>query len=150
MIKLLLVFIVTCISLSDACSCARIVKKDAWCISPFAGTIKVLSTGSSCGSMNICYKIAVVQQLRGTTISPTNLRTANNSAACGVTLTQGNTYFVTTNPINLNTLGLNLCQLTEDWTGLSSIQRFNKIQEYRRIRCFEIDPVKVDPGLTNS
>lgn len=144
MIKLLLVF-VTCISLSGACSCLRIVKKDAWCNSAFAGTIKVLSTGSSCGSMNICHKIAVVQQLRGTTISPTNLRTANNSAACGVALTQGNTYFVTTSPINSNTLGLNLCQLTANWTGLSSIQRFDKIQEFRRIRCFEIDPVKEGP-----
>lgn len=138
MIKLFLVFVVSCISSSDACSCIPIVKSQAYCNSAFSGTIKVLNSGNSCGTMKTCYSIAVIQQFRGTPIAPTELETANQSAACGVMLTQGYTYFVATNSINANKLGLNLCQFKEDWTCLSPCERLLKILEYLRISCLSI------------
>lgn len=138
MIKLLLVFIITSwISSSDACDCMPIVKKDAFCKSTFAGIIKVLNSGSSCQSKKICYSIGVVQRLSGKSISPTVLRTSDNSASCGVTLIKGNTYFVATDAIDFNTLGLNSCQHKENWSKISASQRSVRIQEYRQIvsRC---------------
>lgn len=138
MIKLILVFIIACISLSNACSCIPIVKNKAYCSSAFAGTIKVLNSGSSCGTLKRCYSITVVQQFRGAAITPTILETASQSAACGVTLVQGHTYFVATNPINSSKLGLNLCQLKEDWTSLSICEFFLKTLDYIRISCASI------------
>lgn len=139
MIKLILVFIISCVSLSDACSCMPVVIKDSYCNSKFVGTIKVLNSGSKCEltdeSTQICYKIAVVKQFRGDVIKPNILQTANNSAACGVTLKRGHVYFVATNPIESNTLTLNLCQLKEDWTGFSAVQLRTGTQNYYEIRC---------------
>lgn len=141
MIKLLLVFIITSwISSSDACDCMPIVKIDAYCKSTFVGTIKVLNSGLRCQSTNICYSIGVVQRLSGISISPTVLQTSDNSASCGVTLIEGNTYFVATNPIDLNTLGLNSCQLNEDWSKFLEFRHLVRIAEYHHIvqSCSEI------------
>lgn len=136
MIKTLLLLVtVSCISLSDACSCIPLVKKDAYCNSAFAGTIKVLSSGISCESSEKCYSISVVQQFRGTPITSHVLQTHNSSAACGVTLIQGYTYFVAATPIDSNTLRLGSCQLNENWTEFSGAQLANEIQEYRSIQC---------------
>lgn len=121
MIKLIFIFVICCLSLSDACSCwlPEGWQSKAYCESEFSGTIKVLTTAFNCGQMQHCYVITVVSQFRGAAITPFILQTASQSAACGVTLTQGNTYFVATNSINANIIGLNLCQLYENWTGLS-------------------------------
>lgn len=149
MMKLILVFVLTYISYSDACSCLPIVKSNAYCNSQFAGVIRVTSAGAYCpdGSMQTCYDITTFHQLHGTTISPTKLRTNNNPAACGVTLVQGNIYFVATNSIDPDTLGLYLCQLTENWTAITLAQYFTKIDEYRAIRCpiKVVEPIKFEP-----
>lgn len=145
MIKSILVLVLFCITFSNACSCVPIVKGQAYCKSAFSGTIKVLNSGTNCGTMKRCYSITVVQQFRGTQITPTVLETNSQSAACGVTLAQGHTYFVATNPINSNRLGLNLCQLREDWTGLSICERLLKTLEYWRISCVYIGiPIKTE------
>lgn len=141
MIKIIFVLIFCCISLSDACSCVPLVIKDAYCNSKFAGTIKVLDSGSTCElpedeeQPQTCYKIVVVKQYRGNVIKPHTLRTADNSAACGVWLEAGHTYFVATNPIDRKTLNLNLCQLKQDWTGLSAAQIKEKAENYNKIQC---------------
>lgn len=152
MLKLLFVLIVVpCISLSDACDCMPVVKKDAYCKSKYVGSIKVLNSGSSCDSAKICHSIGVVQRFRGAAITPTALLTADNSAACGVNLIKGHTYFVATNPIDSDTLGLNSCQLLEDWTGFTLFQLLMKKREYRGIECSEMDdidhPIEVNHAI---
>lgn len=142
MIKLLLVILVSRLSLSDACSCLPIVLKEAYCNSQFAGIIKVLDSGSSCvdglGDGDVtdtCYPIRVVQRFRGAETKATVLRTAENSAACGVWLMKGHTYFVGASTIDYKTLGLSLCQLNNDLTELTPKQRSMHSQETLRIKC---------------
>lgn len=70
-----------------------------YCGSQFAASIKVLKPACRCGEDKICYSIAIVQHIQDLTKLPTaktNLRTAGNSATCGVTLIPGHTYFVAT------------------------------------------------------
>lgn len=132
MIKLIVVLVISYISLSDACSCflPQGWEQQAYCNSQFAGTIKVLGPSYNCGQMNICHSIAVVQQFRGSTISPTVLETASQSAACGVYLTPGNTYFVATNPLNANRIAVYLCGLYQDWTSLTCCDMIKKAKSY--------------------
>lgn len=120
MIKLLVILIVSSISLSDACSCGQIDKNVAYCSSTFVGIIQVLIAGQRCGSGNACYVIKVVNQIRGDKVSAILLRTADNFDSCGVTLVEGNTYFVATDPVAAFYIGLYLCQFYENWTGLSA------------------------------
>lgn len=137
MMKLIVVIIVTCISLSDACSCLPRTNKEKYCSSDFAGVIIVQTSALNCGS-NICFGISVLDQVRGTAISPYLLLTATNSAACGVSLILGRKYFVGTSVVNSAVLGLYSCQLYEDWTGLSPSVVTQKTQDYRRTRCFSV------------
>lgn len=137
MIKLFFVLIISSFNLSDACDCAPPNRKEAYCKSNFVGTIRILKQARACGERDICYYIIVTDQLRGTPITPTTLRTSSDSAACGVTLTQGNTYFVITNPIDLKTIRLNSCQISENWTGLTRSEVKNKKQEYQKFRCIQ-------------
>lgn len=145
MFKLLLVVILSYISLSDACSCIPLVKKDAYCRSKFAGVIKVLSS-TSCGTMQTCYSIQIYQQIRGATSTATVLKTNNSSAACGVTLIPGNYYFVATDPYDANTLTLSLCQLNENWTNITFQQYVTNIDTYRSYRCYTVvGPIEQAP-----
>lgn len=150
MYKLILVFVLYCINLSDACSCIQIVKKDAYCNSGFSGLIKVTNSGTNCGTMKICYSIVLVHQFRGNPITPAVLETNNQSAACGVNLTQGHTYFVSTNAISSNKIGLNLCQFKEDWTGLSACEFLLKTLEYIRISCLATPATQIKAELAKS
>lgn len=111
------------------------MKKDAYCNSGFAGLIKVTNSGTNCGTMKICYSIVLVHQFRGNPITPTVLETNSQSAACGVNLTQGHTYFVATNAISSNKIGLSLCQFKEDWTCLSACEFLIKTLEYIGMSC---------------
>lgn len=135
----LLLFSFYCFGTSDACDCMPISSPDKYyCESEFAGTIKVLSSArKDDDEMYVRYFIRVEQQIRGAVIRTVDLRTAENSAMCGVTLTPGNTYFVATKRIepNSKTLGLHSCQLYEDWTKYSPFKRWTKLQDYRKIQC---------------
>lgn len=144
MIKLILVLVISYISLSNACSCFLPVgwQKQAYCNSEFAGTIKVLSSEYNCDTYKLCYDIQVVQQYKGITATPTVLETATDSAACGVYLIPGNTYFVVTNPIDENKIGVYLCSLFEDWTQLSCCERIEKAKTYR---CDGVGPIVIEP-----
>lgn len=137
MIKLILVLVICYISLLNACTCVfrpEGWKKDAYCEAQFAGIIHVTSTFSNCQTSHHCYGIVVIEQLRGPSITPTPtiLQTASESAACGVTLTPGHTYFVATNPIDPIRIGLSFCQFYEDWTLLSPCEKKCKIIEMRK------------------
>lgn len=131
MIKVILVLVISYISLSDACSCYLPDgwEQQAYFNSEFAGTIKVLGPAYNCGQMKICHWIQVVQQFRGSTISPMVLETASQSAACGVYLTPGNTYFVATNPVNANRIGAYLCGLVQDWTSLTCCEMIQRAKQ---------------------
>lgn len=138
MMKLILVFVILCISFSDACSCMPIIPSEAYCNSAFSGTIKVLNyESSSCGTMSTCYTITVIEQFHGDLITPTVLETGTTT--CAVELTEGHTYFVAANVINANKIGLNLCQLKEDWTSLPNLEYLVKTWKYGIIRCFPND-----------
>lgn len=133
MIKLLLILIVSGISASDACSCTPVEKNATYCNSQFVGTINVYQAGQRCGAGNTCYVIKVVNLIRG---SPAIiLRTADNPADCGVTLVKGNTYFVAIDRVAAFYVGLYMCQLYEDWTGLSASEIETKTNEYLKIQC---------------
>lgn len=138
MLKFYLVFIICSISLSEGCKCARPEgwEQKAYCTSKFAGIIKVLSNVNNCGTKH-CYSINVVNKLHGPSISPNVLTTASDSAACGVSLTKGHTYFVVTASPNtdLLTISLNSCQLYRDWTELTPSELKQKIQKYQQIPC---------------
>lgn len=136
MLILFFVLIISSISLSDACDCAAPNRRKAYCKSDFVGTIRVLSNGSECGEMQICYSVDIIEKFRDTPITPRSLKTSSDSASCGVTLTQGNIYFVITNSIDSKVINLNLCQISEDWTGLTNFELKKKKQMYREIRCF--------------
>lgn len=135
MFKLLLVLIVSCIGSSNACSCGPIDKNAAYCNSKFVGTIKINEVGQRCGTGNTCYVLQDVKQIRGDKMTPILLRTADNSAACGVSLLKGNTYFVATDPVAIFYLGLYQCQFYEDWTGLSSSEIEAKKEALSEISC---------------
>lgn len=137
MIKLLCVLVLSGISLSDACQCINIDKEVAYCESKFAGFIKIQSAGYDCEEIKKCYKIAVIEQIKGAKIAPTPtiLRTNRDSAACGVRFDKDDKYFVTTNTIDSNALTLNSCQLREKWTSKSPSEIERNIQGYRGIDC---------------
>lgn len=105
-----------------------------------------------CGEMQICYPILVVQQFRGVPVSATVVETNNNSAACGVNLNEGNTYFVVTNPVDANTFGVYLCGLLQDWTSKTCCEM---ITEANKLNCknykpqVQIDPIEVAPEVVN-
>lgn len=147
MIKLIFVFVISYISLSDACSCYRpdpaSWPRDTYCKSTFAGTIRVLAPSFTCGSMQRCYPITVVNQIRGTPISPIIVRTPEQSATCGVFLTPGNTYFVAinTDPNNPYIIGLYLCDLFENWSAFTPIEVNTKLQAYRQMLCRRVTPI---------
>lgn len=145
MIKLVLVlatvFIILFISLTDACSC--IPRNDGWknekyCGSEFVGIIRILSPASPCGDYEICHSITVVEQLRGDPITPTIAKTPSSSAACGVAITEGETFFLATNPSDSNTIGIFSCGLHENLTELSDSTIKLKGQEYQQISCDDI------------
>lgn len=144
--RLILVLVISYISLSDACSCAIRPgwEKETYCNAGFAGTIKVLGPSYNCGQMKICHSIAVVQQFRGSPVSPTILETASQSAACGVYLTPGNTYFVATSPLSANKIGVYMCGLYQDWTALTCCQMIENAKKYD---CSKKDPttIEIDP-----
>lgn len=145
MIKIIVLLVVSYISCSDACSCFLPLgwQQQAYCNAGFAGVVKVVGPSYICGQTKICYTIALVQQFRGSSISPTILETANQSAACGVTLTVGHSYFVATNPINSARIGVYLCGLYQDWTGLTCCEMIKKAKEYD---CNKIQtPIEVIP-----
>lgn len=146
MMKLLLILTVSCISLSDACSCFPSTIPERFCASQFAGIITVLTSDFGCG-INRCYGISVVQQIRGTPITPDLLQTAINSAVCGVWLIPGHKYFVAARTVDSNTLELSLCQLSEDWTLLSPLEIETRINEFSGIECNDVSHIKLEPGF---
>lgn len=139
MIKVIFVFVVVgCISFSDACSCLRTTDEQQYCGSNFAGLIYVLNSGIVFGGKRT-YNILVLGQIKGVQINPTKLITATNSAACGVSLTAGNVYFVTTG--SSSPLSLNLCQRYQNWSSLTLVQVAQKLQAYQMIDCTTIPPI---------
>lgn len=143
MIKLLLILIVSGITFSEACSCIQRTKQQQYCDSQFAGIIDVLTDGSDC-QYKTCYGISVVQQIRGTATSYPFLilQTGTSSASCGVSLVSGHTYFMAGSVIDDFILGLYICQLYEDWTGLSKSDIDTKINKYKSINCGVDTPVE--------
>lgn len=142
---LTLIITISYISLSDACSCAFFKgwELKTYCASSFAGTFEVLGPSYYCGQNQICYPIAVVQQFRGPNVWPTTAKTSDSSAACGVGLTVGNTYFVATNPADANTIGVYMCGLLQDWTLKTCCEM---IAEAKKYNCRNINPpILVDP-----
>lgn len=147
MFKLILVLVACYISYTDACSCWA---PEGWQFnsyynSDFAGTFKVLGPVYNCGEMKHCYSIAVVQQFRGTPAPAISvLETNNQSAACGVSLAPGHTYFVATNPLNANRIGVYLCGLLVDWTDMTCCDMIAEAKKYASWNGptpIEIDPV---------
>lgn len=151
MFKLILVFVLSYISYSESCSCylPQGWEVNAYCNAGFAGTFKVLSDAYSCGPMKNCYSIAVVQQFRGNPVSPSvTLETPSQSAACGVYLVQGNTYFIATNPINPSRFGAYLCGLLQDWTQKTCCEM---IAEAKKYDCANIQtPIQELPAANNA
>lgn len=138
MIKFVAVlFVVTCISLSDACTCIQRTNVQKYCDSDFAGIIIVQTSAFNCGS-NKCYGISVLNQVRGPAINPFILQTTTSSAACGVSLTLGYKYFVGSSVTNSAVIRLNLCQLYENWTGLLPAIVEQKTLNYCNIRCLAV------------
>lgn len=130
MIKLILVLVIAYISLSHACECFHPPgwQKDEYCNTVFAAKIKILSEGYNCNEIYKCYDILTVQQYKGPPITNTVLETSDTFETCGLSFAQGHTYFVAANPKDEITMGLGLCSLYDDWTGLSCcemIQRAN-------------------------
>lgn len=142
MIKLILVLIVSCISLSDACRFIRRTNEQIYCDSGFAGTITVATNGFPCGpyNYNLCYGINNVQQINGASITPYIIQTAPDTAGCGVTLITGNTYFIASNVVNAYVVGLYTYELFEDWTGLSPLDVATATQAYQSTICPALTP----------
>lgn len=135
MIKLFVVFIVTCISLSDACSCIYSSNQKKFCDSQFAAVIYVTNSGSVSGPTRT-YEINVFYQFKGTEIDPDQLKTSVSSASCGVTLTAGKKYIVAT--ASNSPLQLSSCDLLEEVGSLTLDALFQKIQAYQRGRCYAV------------
>lgn len=125
------------ITVSNACSCRPIDKNVAYCNAKFVGVIKVYKAGQRCGAGNACYLIKVLDKIRCEPPSnqPIILRTADTSAACGITLNEGDTYFVATDPTSAFYIGLYQCQFYENWTGFSESEIEEKLNAYRQIKC---------------
>lgn len=140
MLKLILVLIVFCIVISDACKFVEQPKEVRYCKAKFAGIITVATNGYPCelNHLKRCYGINCVQQTKGTlppSIAPVVLETALDSAGCGVELTPGNTYFIASDLIDSHVVSLYTSQLNEDWTELSPSERKTKVQDYQATNC---------------
>ncbi|KAG4066279.1 hypothetical protein HA402_000503 [Bradysia odoriphaga] len=148
--KLILVLIVFCISISDACRFIRRPDEQIYCESEFAGIVTVATIGFPCGPYNVnrCYGINNVQQINGADITPIVLRTGLDSAGCGVELTEGNTYFIASNVVNPYVVGLYTNELYEDWTGLSPSDMELAALAYQATICPAVLPIKVSPIKT--
>lgn len=142
MLKLTLVLLVFCVSISDACRFLPKTKEEKYCGSEFAGIATVATNGYPCGpySFNRCYGIKDFQQIKGVSITPIVLQTGLDSAGCGVKLTQGNTYFIASNVVNPYVVGLYTFHLYDDWSLLSSSVMTTKAQEYQAIVCPAVSP----------
>lgn len=137
MIKLIMVLIVSCISLSDACRFIRKPDEQIYCESGFAGIITVASTGYPCGlyNNNLCYGINNVEQINGPSITPLILQTGLDSAGCGVTLDVGSKYFIASGVINTSVVSLYTYGLYEDWTALSPTDVATATLAYQATVC---------------
>ncbi|XP_037029323.1 metalloproteinase inhibitor 2-like [Bradysia coprophila] len=134
---LILLFAISYISFSDACSCAGIPGLESYCEATFGGTFKVVGPSYYCGEMEICYPIEIVQQFRGAPVSATVLKTNDNSAACGVYLEEGNTYFIATNPVDEETFHVYSCGLLQNWTSMTCCEM---IAEAKKLNCKNYTP----------
>lgn len=150
MFKLIFVFVISYISLSDACSCLfqEGWEQQAYWNSEFAGVIEVRGPSYSCGEWKICHSIAVVQQFRGDAISPIEVETASDSAMCGVYLTEGSRYFVATNPLSASQIGLYLCGLVQDWSSYTCCDMITEAKKYGSGIQIPIEETPVDPIYT--
>lgn len=135
MIKLFVILIVTCISLSDACSCIDRTDQKKYCDSQYAAVIYVTNSGSVSGTTRT-YGINVFHQFKGTAINPIQLQTSFSSASCGVTLTAGKAYIVATT--SSSALQLSSCDLLEEVGLLTLDALILKIQGYQRTRCYAV------------
>lgn len=151
MIKLICILAISYISLSDACSCAFMVgwERQAVCNSAFSGLIKVEGPQYNCGSFKICYPITVIQQYLGAPATPTVLETASDGAMCGVGLSAGHSYFVATNPIDENKIGVYLCSLYRDWTDLTCCEMIEEAKKYRCDGTPILGPIELEPVIQN-
>lgn len=122
--KLILFLVISFIGSSVACQCycPEGWQREAYCNSKFVGIIKVQNSTKECEKFELCHSIIVVEQLRGHKTTPTVLKTMSSFAACGVMITEGEMYFVATDPIDGDVIGLNSCQLYENWNDLSDVE----------------------------
>lgn len=140
MIKLILVLAtVFIINSTEACSC---ISDDGWekrayCDSQFVGTIRVLSAVKPCGEYEVCHSTTIVEQIRGDPITPKIVKTNScpGCGSCGVAITEGDIFFVASNPIDSHIIGIYSCGIDKNWTGLSDSKIKEKIQEYKQISC---------------
>ncbi len=145
--SLILIFVISCISFSDACSCWLPVgwQWDSIWNSAYVGTFTVTGPATSCGMMKVCYPITPGQQFLGAPVAPEILETNSDSAACGVWLEPGRTYFIATDPISPLRISAYLCGLLDDWTDKTCCEMIAEAKKYTGPKPQEpilIDPVK--------
>lgn len=148
MIKLILVLIVSCISLSGACRFIRRPDEQIYCDSGFAGIITIATDGFPCGNDDfyICYGINDFQQIRGDDdITPYILRTSTSSAACGVSdLERDRTYFVAASVVDSYVIEIFTFDLYDDWTDLSESEVETETAAYLETVCPYVAPLPIE------
>lgn len=93
-------------------------------------------TGQRCGTGFTCVVVITPpKQIRGNAMTPILVKTYDSSAGCGVTLEVGKKYFVAASKNAMFTIFLDLCDLYEDWTGLSQSEIDSKSNAYSQITC---------------
>lgn len=136
MFKFICILLATCVTISNACKCVGRTNDQKFCDSQFAGVIKITSAAKPCGpsTMSICYGISIKQQIRGASSSAIKLQVPSDvSAACGLSLTVGEKYFITGAVVNANRIGSNSCEIHDELTSRDEMDE--AIRYYQSLKC---------------